>query len=439
MAKRYVGTFGAMAQAFGFVEKDAFNMSTTLTQLAGDVASFYNITQDEAYTKLKSVFTGETEALKELGVVMTQTALDQYALEKGYKKSTAAMTEQEKVSLRIAFVTESLSASYDDFSRTQDEWANSTRTLANQWDSFSTSMGQGFIRLLKPGVELLNDVVMPAVIEAGESFATFQFSAAGVDMLAFAMQFLANQTGIAAPTAQELNMILESMGLVAEETSADIEGLTEREKDLKAAADEITASIKNLENEYNTAIDEARESLTAQIGLFDVLAEKSEMTAREVVDNWTAQQEALSRYAENMKKAINIGLDKELVKQLSDGSEQSILILDELVNNSQVSVSEINSAFQNLEQTRRTTESMMADVEIDFSQRMDDIVRKAENNFSDLADIAGEAIYDIQSYIDSLTGKTVYIDIVGRSAASGYSASTYNPTSRYSIIRSVPC
>ena len=55
-------------------------MSTTLTGLAGDVASFYNITQGEAYTKLKSVFTGETESLKDLGVVMTQTALDQFAL-----------------------------------------------------------------------------------------------------------------------------------------------------------------------------------------------------------------------------------------------------------------------------------------------------------------------------------------------------------------------
>lgn len=75
MAKRYTGTFGAMAKSFGFTEKAAYEMSTSLTGLAGDVASFYNITQDEAYTKLKSVFTGETETLKELGVVMTQSAL----------------------------------------------------------------------------------------------------------------------------------------------------------------------------------------------------------------------------------------------------------------------------------------------------------------------------------------------------------------------------
>ena len=70
----------AMAKAFGFGEKAAYDMSTALTGLAGDVASFYNISQDEAYTKLKSVFTGETESLKDLGIVMTQAALDSYAL-----------------------------------------------------------------------------------------------------------------------------------------------------------------------------------------------------------------------------------------------------------------------------------------------------------------------------------------------------------------------
>lgn len=63
MAKKFTGTFGAMSKAFGFSEQAAYEMSTTLTGLSGDVSSFYNISQDEAYTKLKSVFTGETESL----------------------------------------------------------------------------------------------------------------------------------------------------------------------------------------------------------------------------------------------------------------------------------------------------------------------------------------------------------------------------------------
>lgn len=67
VAKRYAGTLGAMAKSFGFTGDALYEMSTTLTGLTGDVASFYNISTDEAFTKLKSVFTGETESLKELG------------------------------------------------------------------------------------------------------------------------------------------------------------------------------------------------------------------------------------------------------------------------------------------------------------------------------------------------------------------------------------
>ena len=129
MAKKFTGTFGAMSKAFGFGEKQAYDMATTLAGLAGDVASFYNISQDEAYTKLKSVFTGETESLKDLGVVITQTALDSYAMANGFGKTTAKMSEMEKVALRYQFVQEQLTAAAGDFSRTSDGWANQVRIL----------------------------------------------------------------------------------------------------------------------------------------------------------------------------------------------------------------------------------------------------------------------------------------------------------------------
>lgn len=147
MAKRYTGTFGAMAKAFGFTEKEAYDMASTLTGLTGDVASFYNLNQDEAYTKLKSVFTGETESLKDLGVVMTQTALDAYAMANGYGKTTSAMTEAEKVSLRYAFVQDQLSAATGDFVRTSGSWANQVRIMKLQMESFMATVGQGLINL----------------------------------------------------------------------------------------------------------------------------------------------------------------------------------------------------------------------------------------------------------------------------------------------------
>lgn len=178
MSKKFTGTFGAMAKSFGFTEDAAYEMSTSLTGLAGDIASFYNISQDEAYTKLKSVFTGETESLKELGVVMTQTALDSFALANGYGKVTSQMSEAEKVALRYAFVQKQLSAASGDFARTSNSWANQVRVLKLQFDSIKATIGQGLINALTPVLTLLNKLIAKLAV-AAEAFKNFTESVFG--------------------------------------------------------------------------------------------------------------------------------------------------------------------------------------------------------------------------------------------------------------------
>ena len=166
VAKRYLGVFGSMSTSFGFTTSQALDMSKQITGLVGDVASFYNLSSDEAYTKLKSVFTGETESLKDLGVVMTQTALDQYALANGFGKTTKKMTEQEKVLLRYQFVQDKLANASGDFIRTQDSWANQTRVLSLRWDSLKASIGQGLINALTPVLKLINNIIAKVQVMA---------------------------------------------------------------------------------------------------------------------------------------------------------------------------------------------------------------------------------------------------------------------------------
>ena len=181
VAKKYMGLFGSMSKSFGFAEKDAFEMSKALTGLAGDVASFYNLSSDEAYTKLKSVFSGETETLKDLGIVMTQNALDQYALANGYNRTTSAMSEQEKVALRYKFVTEQLNHVSGDFVRTQDSWANQTRVLSLRFNELKATLGQGLINLFTPIIKVINIVIskLQVLANAFKSFTEMIFGNAG--------------------------------------------------------------------------------------------------------------------------------------------------------------------------------------------------------------------------------------------------------------------
>lgn len=170
--KKYMGAFGAMSKSFGFSEKSAFEMSKTVTGLVGDVASFYNISQDLAYTKLKSVWSGETETLKDLGIVMTQTALNEYALRNGFSKTIDKMTEAEKVSLRYSFVQSQLASATGDFARTSDGWANQVRVLSLRFDQLKASLGQGFINLFTPIVKCLNLVISKLQVVA-DGFSKF--------------------------------------------------------------------------------------------------------------------------------------------------------------------------------------------------------------------------------------------------------------------------
>ena len=225
MAKQYTGTFGAMAKAFGFVESEAYAMSTTLTGLAGDVASFYNITQGEAYTKLKSVFTGETESLKDLGVVMTQTALDQFALANGYGKTTAKMTEQEKVALRYAFVQQQLSLAQGDFARTSDSWANQVRILKLQFDSLRASLGQGFIAALTPVIKVIN-TIMGKLVQLANVFSAFMKRLFGVKSdSSSGIGAVASDVSSATNAMDNLSNSTSGVGSAAKKVAKEIKGL----------------------------------------------------------------------------------------------------------------------------------------------------------------------------------------------------------------------
>lgn len=152
-AKRYAGTFGTMAKQFNFTTDQAAKMSIELTKLSGDVASFYNISDSSAATKLKAVFTGETESLKELGVVMTQTQLDSYAMANGWNKTTKEMSEQEKVALRYSYTMEKLAHAQGDFSRTSDGYANSLRTMKLEFENMKIQVGKELLPVAAMGIQ----------------------------------------------------------------------------------------------------------------------------------------------------------------------------------------------------------------------------------------------------------------------------------------------
>lgn len=227
-AKKYMGVFGQMNDAMGITGKTALDMAENVTGLTGDVASFYNLGTNEAYTKLKSIWTGETETLKDLGVVMTQTNLDQYALNNGFGKTTAKMTEQEKVMLRYQYVTSALSNATGDFVKTQDSWANQTRILSLRFEQLKASLGKGFIALFTPILRGLNNV-LAGLQKVADGFATFTQMLTGADISssAYAITGLGD---IASDTADNVSGIGDAAFSTAKQIEKSLAGFDQIEK-----------------------------------------------------------------------------------------------------------------------------------------------------------------------------------------------------------------
>lgn len=169
-AKKAASTFMSMANGLGLSAEDGKLMSVQLTGLAGDMASFYNVSQDVAQTALNGVFTGETEALKKFGVVMTQANLEAFAMSRGITKSYQSMSEAEKVALRYNFVLNATKNAQGDFERTSGGWANQVRLLSENFKSLMTILGKGLVQVLTPVVQMLNKL-LSYLIAIGNSIA----------------------------------------------------------------------------------------------------------------------------------------------------------------------------------------------------------------------------------------------------------------------------
>ncbi len=158
-AEQYTGTMGAMLKSMGFATDSAADMSIEMAGLAGDMASFYNLSTDEAFEKIRSGISGETEPLKVLGVTLSEANLSAYALSEGMGTAYNKMTEQNKALVRYNYLMSATADAQGDFARTSTSWANQVRVLKLNWDSVKATLGTSFITVLTPVLRMVNSIL----------------------------------------------------------------------------------------------------------------------------------------------------------------------------------------------------------------------------------------------------------------------------------------
>lgn len=159
-AKQIAGRFQAMGTSVGFSQKKMSGMSTELTKLSADMASFYNVDQEDVAKSMQSVFTGTTMPLRKYGIDLTQATLEEWAHKQGVDANMKSMSQAEKTMLRYQYVMSQTGAAQGDFARTANTWANQTRMLQQNFQNLGSTIGNIAINAFKPFVKAMNSTLV---------------------------------------------------------------------------------------------------------------------------------------------------------------------------------------------------------------------------------------------------------------------------------------
>lgn len=161
-AKRYSSTMGAMLKSSGISGDALLTMSKNITQLSGDMASFYNLDNDTAFEKIRSGISGETEPLKQLGINMSVANMNAFAMAQGLDKTYDKMSQGEQVMLRYQYLMAQTADAQGDFARTQDSYANQSKLMDENWKALTGSIAALFLPAMTRAKAKINDLLVTA-------------------------------------------------------------------------------------------------------------------------------------------------------------------------------------------------------------------------------------------------------------------------------------
>lgn len=224
-AKQYTGTMGAMLKSMGFGTAAAADMSIEMASLAGDMASFYNLDTDEAFMKIRSGISGETEPLKQLGVNLSEANLQAYALAQGMTQGYSSLSEQNKALIRYNYLLDVTKDAQGDFARTSGSWANQVRVLKLQLDSLKATLGGALISALTPVLGFINRL-LGALNAAAAAFVSL------LSVFGISTQAISSGAGTAADA-------MDGVGASADAAGAAASGAGSKAKKGLASFDEL--------------------------------------------------------------------------------------------------------------------------------------------------------------------------------------------------------
>lgn len=194
---------------------------------------------------------------------------------------------------------------------------------------------------------------------------------------------------------KEYEAAIEAFGASSGDAAAEVAAVATASSDAADAVDELTDAAQKsaranmglnktlkelkaeeftrLRTEYEALYDTSLASINGQIDMLTDLSEATAQSTADMLEVWSKQTEAMLNYSDNLLKAKAMGISAEIIAQLSDGSTQSMAILDNMVNDQTATVDEINASWARLSDSKEAAAKAMRDVQYAIRDELDSI------------------------------------------------------------------
>jgi hypothetical protein len=167
-------SIGLIAKGAGNSNAQAATLANTMSRLAADASSFYNVPMEAALEKIRSGLVGEAQPLRQFGVLLSEEAVKQEAVAQGWAKSKGKLDEQTKVMARASLIAKGLGTASGDLARTADSPANAMRRVSGQVENLATTVGELFLPAIAKATAVLSEMIGWASSAFTANKATFE-------------------------------------------------------------------------------------------------------------------------------------------------------------------------------------------------------------------------------------------------------------------------
>lgn len=156
----YQANISSITNAVGLMGETSVNTSKALTMLVADLSSLKNQDLESVMKNLQSGLIGQSRALYKYGIDITNNTLQTYAYANGIDKAVQAMTQAEKMQLRLLAILDQSKVAYGDMANTISGVANQFRIFKQQVSNLARIIGNLFIPVLQTVLPYINGFII---------------------------------------------------------------------------------------------------------------------------------------------------------------------------------------------------------------------------------------------------------------------------------------